>query len=319
MAARIFIAFISCLLSLPEAAAPSPTRVSVREESVVVGERIALGDIADITGTDEAAAALAVIELGRAPSPGLERRLKREKILSLIAASGFSPREVAVDSPDEARIIRASQKADREAIEKALVDHLMRTSGAAVSEIVIKALSCPQIPLPLGRLEVRVERSRWPADTERAFIPVTFLVNGKRAGTAMVQALVEVWGRVAVARKPIERGEAIAKDDYSIEARRLTWLPRDAISDPNRLEGKIARRAIEAGQVIRASAIESPVLVERGDMVTVIAEGEKFKLKAKAKAKGAGKYGDYLRLIVPESGVEIYGRVTGEKKVSVKF
>ncbi len=316
---RSFIALITCLLCLTEPAAAGLARVSVREESVVVGERIALGDIADITGTQKAAAALAAIELGRAPSPGLERRLKREKILSLIAARGFSRREVAVDSPDEARVIRASQNVSREAIEKALVDHLMQATGAAAGEVVIKVLGYPKIALPLGALELRVERSGWLPAAERAFIPVTFFVDGKKSRAAMVEALVEVWGRVAVARKLIRPGEPINNDDFSVEARRLASLPRDAVSDPDLLEGKIARRAIEAGRVIRTSAIESPVLVKRGDTVTVIAEGEKFELRAKAKAKGTGKYGDYLRLIVPESGVEIYGRVTGEKEVSVKF
>lgn len=111
---------------------------------------------------------------------------------------------------------------------------------------------------------------------------------GVRCGTdsrqvRYLQAEVDVIGSYMVAAEDIERGSQITPDMLREEGGNLGDLSSRAITEPDDIIGKIARRPIASGTTMQTHFIQAPHLVERGQRVKVIAEGSSFAYPAKEK------------------------------------
>src|SRR5918995_510696 len=89
-------------------------------------------------------------------------------------------------------------------------------------------------------------------------------------GTVQAARIVAAAAGIGLPRLETDgRGEILDRSDLSIERKPREALPPDIQTGPAGLGGQVARRALAAGQVIRAGDFARPDLVARGDTVTV--------------------------------------------------
>lgn len=91
---------------------------------------------------------------------------------------------------------------------------------------------------------------------------------------------------------------------------------------PSRMDDIVGRTLIRdsaAGTVITYSMLDDPVVIQKGEIVNVVAENKKLVVRAKGKAMEKGKVGDSIRVKNPLSEKEIFGKVVDENTVLVKF
>jgi flagellar basal body P-ring formation protein FlgA len=105
---------------------------------------------------------------------------------------------------------------------------------------------------------------------------------------------------LAVLARGIARGGAI-------EAQDVVWMdapansPRDALSDPDALIGKTAKRALQPSTPLRAADVMDTPAVRRGDPVTLFFEAGGMKLSVRGRAMGDGVAGAMIKVLNPQS------------------
>jgi flagella basal body P-ring formation protein FlgA len=83
--------------------------------------------------------------------------------------------------------------------------------------------------------------------------------------------------------------------------------------------GKILKRDVPVNAIVTNGMLEEPLTVQKGEIVTIIAENKKLLIQSKGKAVDKGRVGDMVRVKNISSGKEITGRVTASNAVMVDF
>lgn len=97
--------------------------------------------------------------------------------------------------------------------------------------------------------------------------------------------------------RTVPAGDIIEKADISwieIEAGRL---PRDALADIDAIVGKSARRPLPAGRLLRQRDVSTPVVVRKGDLVTMVVIAPGLQLSATGRVLENGGRGDLVRVM----------------------
>ncbi|MBN2560364.1 MAG: flagellar basal body P-ring formation protein FlgA [Phycisphaerae bacterium] len=131
---------------------------------------------------------------------------------------------------------------------------------------------------------------------------------------------VQLVREVVVARRPINRGQAIAGRDLQLEERRFTDLESIGITDLTAAVGQQCGRFVQRGEMLEAKMLKPVPLVRRGERVTVWARLGGVEIKTTGKAQGAGALGETVE--VRRDGARrkqdlIEAVVTGPKTVAV--
>jgi len=112
-----------------------------------------------------------------------------------------------------------------------------------------------------------------------------------------------------VARRPLARGEMPAAGDLTTDLRRVPGLGTQFLAPGADIGGRRLRQPVAAGQPLRADILAAPVLVERGQQVTLVAEGAGIAVRASGVALDAGGHGDRVRARSLSSGRIVEGVV----------
>jgi len=129
----------------------------------------------------------------------------------------------------------------------------------------------------------------------------------QRASAAATPARPEA---LAVLGRTVQRGEAIQAED-------VVWIdtpstaPRDALSDPEALIGKTAKRVLLANTPLRAMDVMDTPSVRRNEPVTLIYEAAGLKLSVRGKALGDAAIGANVKVLNPKSNKVLEAIVDG--------
>lgn len=106
---------------------------------------------------------------------------------------------------------------------------------------------------------------------------------------------------VAVARSDIARGELISEDDLEYKAIPLIRANSSVVRAITDVAGKETRRALKAGELIRAGDLKRPTMVAKGSTVTMLFEAPGMRLSAMGRALAEGAEGDTITILNPTS------------------
>lgn len=153
--------------------------------------------------------------------------------------------------------------------------------------------------------------------------PVGRVSVGVRCGTdgrqvRYIQAQVDVVGNYVVATRDIERGTLITSDMLGLRDGNLSSLAPQTLTDQADIIGKVAQRPIRSGGSFQAHFLQAPHLVERGQRVTVIAQGTGFRVSREGEAMANGALGDIIRVRFGTREIAM-ARVTGQGVLVVDF
>jgi flagella basal body P-ring formation protein FlgA len=230
-------------------------------------------------------------------------------LATLVAPVAFVVSVVLVAPVASARVDAPVEAAFREALLGELGD------GSESAEIRITALtwSDPKLGRNASKL---VAFELMPAG--RAAGRYTARVDVSAAGRvhstfvlADVDVLVPVW--VTTGRIP--HGAPLA-GQVALEARSLKTLPAQVLRDTDVLDQRVAARSLPAGTVLTSMSAVPPLVVARGDTVSIAVSVGDVVVKARGQALEAGRLGQSIRVTGP-SRATIEARVAGPGQVEV--
>ncbi len=123
-------------------------------------------------------------------------------------------------------------------------------------------------------------------------INVRIFEGDRIVASGTLRPTVEVRRDVLVALSELNRGDGI---DIATAARESRWISAaENPADPVTSTGMTVRTRIATGSVIPARSLESPVVVAKGDLISVDVVSGTFAVRAQARAMGPGRVGDVI-------------------------
>ena len=115
----------------------------------------------------------------------------------------------------------------------------------------------------------------------------------------------------------ITPGEEITADDIRWERMPANRISQSVLQDERQLIGMTVRRSLRPGSIIRKSDIVKPVMIAKGNYVTMVYETGSISLTATGRAVENGARGDIIRLMNPMSGQSVEAKVLSPERVEI--
>ncbi|MBI3441931.1 MAG: flagellar basal body P-ring formation protein FlgA [Proteobacteria bacterium] len=295
------VAMTACIVSHAFAATP-------KTESTVVGDRITLGDVFD--GIKDNA------DYYLAPAPALGKSMVLNTADLTRISDAFNLGWVPDNNLPQVVIRRSSNTVDRYEIQAAVQEKLaaqmkgqkfdmeltdrsvsFRVPDATSKEVLVQNLMCNPAK---GEFSATVAAAAAPDNKQD--------VRGKLYPISQLPVL----------KDPLRPGDVISAHDIDYVDMRAADITSSMVVDVNRLIGQTPRHGISAMKPIMAGDVQMPLLIKKGDLVTMLLKNNIVSLTAQGRAIDSGVEGEAIRVMNTSSKQVVSAVVTGPQVVSVK-
>lgn len=151
--------------------------------------------------------------------------------------------------------------------------------------------------------------------SDRMPIQVTVFEGERIVASGTVRAGVKVKRPVLVIRRGLARGQAIGAEDFTSDEQ---WLaPRARPATAARAIGAVTRAALRAGEVLDEQDFEAPLVVRKGELVTVHCLSGLVKVEMVARAMQPGRDGEIVAFQATDSRRTFQARMSGRGRAVV--
>ncbi len=266
------------------AAVGAASAAGLRSEVVVAGDRIRLGDLFEGLPAEQA-----LVEVARAPATGRTVTLETDWIVRVALAYGvdWTP----------------GRRQGRIEIRRAGAEELASLAAGIHDD-----------------LSDFIDRAHRP---DRA-VGRGPSAHGSASGAAADAAEHESVDEAPTIRLPVLVRRA--RHPHVITAADIGWIEIEAdrrtlelVVDPEEMIGMSPRRTIPAHEPVRLHDLEEPIIVSRGDTVTMVLRQGRMLLTARGRALDDGARGDAVRVLNNDSNLTIDAVVSGPETVTVRL
>ncbi len=205
-------------------------------------------------------------------------------------------------------------------VRKIVTDYVVQKTGLPVGAITVKRLGFSgEVPLPSGTPSFEVVSPQEWEGWGRGALALIVRIDERVVKNIPLNVEVEALGEVVVATRPLERGMVVGKRDVAMEKRDLAALPARSCRSLDEAIGKEVRVGMRANAPLRSDYLERPALVKSGQLVTIVAENERFRVTATGRARGNGAEGERVPVQNLNAQKEIAAVVVDANTVRVEF
>lgn len=307
--------------------------IELRQRAIPKGEVVRLGDVARISAGDRATTAeFEAIELFTAPPTGGKRFVRLREIQDAMTARGvnlaqhtFSGAslvsvEVAVrEAPRKAPAERKPSSSDESRLKRrvrdAVLQYLRDQADRPLGWELSFDLSEDQLrSLLAARSDLSVTGGERPWTGDQEFVVTADGPTEQIQITLLIQ--VSAPPAVVVAARTLSRGMRIGEADV-----RLMPAPvpvADALYSLDQVIGREATQTLTADQPITPDDIRTPLLVRRGEVVTVFARSQGIRVRTTARARDDGSAGELVTVeSLAKDRKSFFARVCGLQEVEI--
>lgn len=289
------------------AAAPAMGQARLHATVTVSGDVVTLGDLMGEVG--EAGDTI----ITRAPAPGRRLVLNATRVAALAKRNGVkvvqpSARSKIVVTRDS-RLIDSGEIKD--AIRKAFAHE-----GIDQRHKIDLSSGGREIHVPVDLIDaIRVTDAQFDRRSGRFSVKVGLSDGSNRRLrlTGRIHEMIEV----PVVSRPIRPGERITKGDIEWASVAATRIRRNIVTDASFLIGRTPKRPLRSFTPIGANDVRAPVVVAKGEVVTLRLRHRNMVLQAKLKAMENGAQGQAIRLMNPRSKRIVEGVVVAPGRVAL--
>lgn len=142
--------------------------------------------------------------------------------------------------------------------------------------------------------------------------------RGDAPWTIYVRTRVSANITVPVLTRSLQRGHLLAASDIKMAEHKLDRPQANLYLDIAQLLGKELRRPLPAGSPLAAHQLRSPRLIERGQVVELVAGGPGVKVRMQGKALANAAAGDRILVDNLRSGRRVEGVVNSDGSVRIR-
>ena len=320
--------------------------VKLRDRVAPKSSVVRLGDVAEVVGVDrQQSRRLAAVPLMPAPAPSTQRYLRKQEIADMIAASGFELGEVrfsgaqrvaiesaspvkqaAFETPtgdaDAAPLNRhAALLAGNEAkslARQAIADYVKRvTAKPEVGEIECSPNDKQLAQLAAAKTAPVCSGGAAPWTGKQKF-SLSFATAAGPVEMPVYASVNEAPIPVVVALRAVPRGNPLTAAD--VEVRRMdpkSAGQRASFDSIEQVLGLEARQPLQPGAIVFSDDVRSPILVKRGELISVAAQGGGIRVRTTAKSLQEGSKGDLIPVESLQTKQRFDVRVAGFREATI--
>jgi flagella basal body P-ring formation protein FlgA len=267
----ILVLLLSCCLN-------APLDVTVNSDTITAGAILPL----------PAADPRTAVNIGYAPNPGLARRIPRHEIVSKIQAAGF--RADDLELPESILVRRHAETLNAEQVKQVVLDAFIRQFPGANIDLV--SVETPAAQVGTGSVSMSASL---PARFDPN-LPVFVRIDVRGSGvarTVFARSVVRIEAMQPVLRTRIAANAEVRADDVEWKHSPIEGGGQVPASMDG-LQGMLAKRDLDAGQVLKMDLLYMPLYVRKGESVTVKATSGGVTIAATMRAMAAGRLGDTI-------------------------
>jgi flagella basal body P-ring formation protein FlgA len=125
-----------------------------------------------------------------------------------------------------------------------------------------------------------------------------------------ISAQIKAFSPVLVSSQPLPRGTTLSNQNTLLMERDLSKLPQGHYLDQDALTGYTLKRAISRHTPLTPMMLKPPLLVLKGDEVSIVSGNQNFSVKGVGIALQDGKLGQQIEVKNSRSGRVVRARVT---------
>mgnify|MGYP001766392949 CR=1 FL=1 len=291
---------------------PRPT---LRAEVAIPDALVTVGDFFENAGEK------APVPLFRAPDLGTTGPVPARRVVDLARAAGLA--EADTGGLIEVQVTRLARSVQADDFARLIAAETLKRNPRPAGETTVDDLRVAfDVPVDPRRADLRaaepVRLVSYSLNTQNGRFDALFLIS-RGDGDDRLQLRGEVVETVEVVTltRALARGDVAGRDDVTLERlpRRQAGAQRSV--DPEQIVGLAARRALRVGQVVSTGDFSRPLVISRGETVTIVYETPVLTVTSRGQALAAGAVGDLVDVVNPQSKRTIHATVAGPGKVVV--
>lgn len=296
------------ILLLAVLAVPAAHAASVKPMTALHSQMVKLNDLFSDAGPD------ADKVLGPGPRPGGQIVVESAQLAYIARRYGVDWRPGS--GPERAVLERAGRPLTEAEVMKALRGALTEAGASADAEVQTANFTPPMVPVE-GEFSADVTGVQ--LDTVSHRFAAILTISGKTLDPVSVPLAgkVEETRMVPVAVSRLAAGTILRRDDLKLASVRVSQITSEVAARIEDAIGLEVRSSLVAGQTVPRADLVAPLLVKRGERVSMRFDGPGLSLTAEGTALEAGAMGDRVRVQNTASRAVVEAEVTGQRMVKV--
>ena len=225
-----------------------------------------------------------------------------------------------VRSVEKEREKLALQEINAELLQGAIHRSLEQAWARKVRTITVTVLDPAEpISAPSGIVDCQVLSTGSDDGLGRRVFPVAVAVGGKAWKTIQVLADVSAMIEALVPTRLLKTEELIDGADIKTTPIRIHQWNHPFLTDRDEIIGKSAARPLPPDTPLRAAFVKLPLVVKKGDRVTIEVRRGGLSIQTYGITKSSGQVGQTIMVANLDSGREFRARVVAPSLVQVEF
>lgn len=311
--------FVAAALLASPAAASEKVRITVRPVAEVRDAVVRLGDVAEVDGgSPELISVLQDMVIGPSPSLGRDRVLTSLAVTSRLRQKNIDVDNMEIEAPRYVRVYREAQEVSEQEIRALIESYLETHFPFNRGRIVLRSLSLRgNRTIPKGKVAYDLVPPRGLQLVGNPSFKVLVRVDGEEAARLWAALETELLAQAVRAARFLPRGHIIKSHELVVTEASVGKAPNATFFDIDDVVGKRLARSVNQGQLILRNHLESPKMVRRGTLVTLVVEQGALKVTARGVALEDGEMGKIIRVKNLASEKTVFARVMDASTVRV--
>lgn len=283
--------------------------VRLRNAIVVEGSDITLGDLFDGAGE------MAFVTVRPAPEPGERLSIRTRSLQDFARVKGLD-----WQVPPGLRSIqveRAGRPIPRQDLVSALRPELSAAGVSGSFEIDLQGRAGGINVPPDAAYQIEISAVEFDRRTSRFSAALRISGSGFAAKRLKLSGYAHRLVEIPVLSRRLGKGEIIRADDLTLVEVRAGRSQQNTVRDKADLIGLETKRALQANRPIRLGEVQTPVLVKKGALVTMLVRTPAISLSAVGQALEDGAMGEVIRILNPKSHKTVQGTVVSKGQVQM--
>ena len=199
-------------------------------------------------------------------------------------------------------------------------DYLCQYLGKGKSDVMVSRLKVlGNKSVPPGKINIRLFQKDKRRLEGYVRLVAIISVNGVVKNKVRLSGWVDVFESVVCACRNFKKGGIIKEDDLCLVRKNISRLSPNIVTDTSKVVGLMVKHTIRKDTCIKEWMLGKPLIVKRGDMITILAESGNLRVTAPGRVLAKGHIGELIRVQNSMSNKVIYAKVINNSTVSVDF
>lgn len=197
---------------------------------------------------------------------------------------------------------------------------LYRRLGKERADVVVSKFKVSgNKPVASGKISIQLFQKNSKRLAGYVKLVAVISVDGVVRNKVKLSGWADVFESIVCAARNLKRKEIIRADDVYLARRNISHVSANYLTDISKVTGLMAKHSIKADTSIKAWMLEKSPVVNKGDLVTILAESSGLRITVPGKVLMKGFAGELVKVQNLMSKRKIYAKIVNPSTVMVDF